>query len=598
MTGRICLEDVPTMTGIRSFASLPVTAVAILALIAVALTFAPPPPPQILEASNETQPPARPTGLTLAVSGQSVTLSWDDTDVSGISYQYRVNHNDTGTGKLSGWGSWQDINNPSKTGSRFSYTISGHTLGKEYRYKIRAVNIGGESKPAPAASPWYVAAIIPDPRPPALSNLWTVRVCDDLFKVRWHFVPGATGYDLEMSGNHRQSWQRKMTNKNVNAWQFSQWTKNATFWFRVRAVNSNGASEWRYVKSIAPPCAVEGLQASYEAGADGQSGTITASWNPAHRASGYDVNFSADNGYSWQRMVTDLRATSYEFTEQIPYNPNYRVAVQARRKGVTSGWRNAPVAHLSVSNVAGTTATLNLAGHSGDWYVKKTAPTPAGACSSAISGATHDLSNLSAGTTYTYTAYSGSGCSTVLDSVTFFNGVSVSNLDETGSLDLNVGEAFIYNVKAAAGFTTGPSSNGYTLKSVTVRVVRVVNQPASLSMAIHTVSGNAPASQATHTLTGTSPTAVGDVTYTCDGSCSLDRSTSYYLVLSVTGKENSTASFYDIKLTESENETNTPAEAGWSLADEMKRKDGSGDWYTYPTNDTNAVMFKVTAVVK
>ena len=42
MTGRICLEDVPTMTGIRSFASLPVTAVAILALIAVALTFAPP----------------------------------------------------------------------------------------------------------------------------------------------------------------------------------------------------------------------------------------------------------------------------------------------------------------------------------------------------------------------------------------------------------------------------------------------------------------------------------------------------------------------------------------------------------------------------
>ena len=117
-----------------------------------------------------------------------------------------------------------------------------------------------------------MAAIIPDPRPPALSHLWTVRVCDDLFKVRWHFVPGATGYDLNMSGNHRQSWQRKMTNKNVNAWQFSQWTKNATFWFAVRAVNAHGASEWRYVKSIAPPCQVEGLQASRVPSADGQSG--------------------------------------------------------------------------------------------------------------------------------------------------------------------------------------------------------------------------------------------------------------------------------------------------------------------------------------
>ena len=42
MTGRTCLEDVPTMTGIRSFASLSVAAAAILALLVSALTFAPP----------------------------------------------------------------------------------------------------------------------------------------------------------------------------------------------------------------------------------------------------------------------------------------------------------------------------------------------------------------------------------------------------------------------------------------------------------------------------------------------------------------------------------------------------------------------------
>ena len=366
-----------------------------------------------------------------------------------------MNHNDTGTGKLSGWGSWQDITSPSKTGSRFSYTISGHTLGKEYRYKIRAKNLGGESKPAPAASPWYVSVTIPDPAPPALSDLWTVRVCDDLFKVRWNFVPGATGYDMEMSGNGRQSWQRKMTNKNVNAWQFSQWTKNATFWFRVRAVNAHGASEWRQVKSIAPPCRVEGLQAN-RIPIDGQSGTITASWDAAKRASGYDVDFTADNGRSWQRMVTDLRATSYEFEKHIPYNSNYRVSVQSRRKGVTSGWTTVPIAGLIAANVGGTTATLNFNGYSGNWYYQADNPPDDAFCNGPVSGGVKDLTGLSAGTDYQYTAYSDSGCTDTISSVTFSTPVTltVSNVTATGAT-LNIDG---HNLQWWYDADTGPDS--------------------------------------------------------------------------------------------------------------------------------------------
>ena len=284
------------------------------------------------------------------------------------------------------------------------------------------------SKPAPAASPWYVAAIPTDLSPPALSDLWTVRVCDDLFKVRWQWVPGATGYDLEMSGNHRHSWQRKMTNKNGNGWQFSKWTKNATFWFRVRAVNAHGVSEWRQVKSIAPPCAVTGVQASHVPSADGQSGAITATWQPAHRASGYDVNFSADAGRSWQRMVTDYKGTSYEFTKQIPYNSNYRVAVQARRKGVTSGWTNAPIktVELTASDIAGTTATLNLSNYSGNWYYKADKTPHNSSCQGPVSGAVENLTGLDAGTTYTYTVYSDSGCASAIKSVSFATPITLT----------------------------------------------------------------------------------------------------------------------------------------------------------------------------
>ena len=52
-------------------------------------------------------PPAAPTGFTAAAGDGSVTLSWDDPANPSIArYEYNVNHNDTSTGNLSGWGPW------------------------------------------------------------------------------------------------------------------------------------------------------------------------------------------------------------------------------------------------------------------------------------------------------------------------------------------------------------------------------------------------------------------------------------------------------------------------------------------------------------
>ena len=64
-------------------------------------------------------------------------------------------------------------------------------------------------------------------------------------------------------------------------------------------------------------------------------------------------------------------------------------------------------------------AKLTLGGpHTGDWYHKQTAPA-AGTCSSAVSGTTATLMNLTAGTTYTFKAYSDSGCSTEIAAASF-----------------------------------------------------------------------------------------------------------------------------------------------------------------------------------
>ncbi len=57
---------------------------------------------------------------------------------------------------------------------------------------------------------------------------------------------------------------------------------------------------------------------------------------------------------------------------------------------------------LAPSAIGDTSATVTLSGYTGSWWLKKTAPTPAGSCVSGESHFSHALSSLTASTTYTY----------------------------------------------------------------------------------------------------------------------------------------------------------------------------------------------------
>ncbi len=77
------------------------------------------------------------------------------------------------------------------------------------------------------------------------------------------------------------------------------------------------------------------------------------------------------------------------------------------------------LASLTADWIDHDSARLTIAGHTGNWYVKKTVPTPVGTCSGAIGGTTYNQGSLTAGTSYTYDAYSDSTCSTKIASVSF-----------------------------------------------------------------------------------------------------------------------------------------------------------------------------------
>ena len=262
---------------------------------------------------------------------------------------------------------------------------------------------------------------------------------------------------------------------------------------------------------------------------------------------------------------------------------------------------------LEASSITVAGATLTIDGHSGSWWYKANQG-PHSTCQSGGSTTNNTdaetLSGLSAGTEYTYTAYSASGCAAanMVATETFTtSGVSVSNLGNNNSGKLRIGNtpqpppALKVNVKGAVAFTTGSETNGYTLSSITASFAGKSGSPDNIAAAIHSDSSGLPGSEvASLTLSGTASPDDVDGVYTCSGSgCSLSKDTTYHLVFSATATGNS--SNYQWNRSALTSETNSPSNAGWSIANSSSKKQGTNAWSSVSGNRPAKV--KVVATV-
>ena len=310
-------------------------------------------------------PPAAPTGLTAKAGDGSVTLSWDDPSDSSITgYEYNVNHNDTSTGNLSGWGPWTAI--AGSGANTVSHTFTGLANGKEYRYHLRAVNAGGAGGAAPNAPPWFAAAVPAVPVPAAPSGL-SVTPGDGYLDISWDAVSVATGYDIRAKTAGSSSWHSVANNVSGTSHRYT--TDQTIDYIAVRARNADAVGPWAELSRLPSNEWLNTVQSSDTgrarasiASAQSQSqlaaptwGTIRRGDDTTYRSGRIDVNWTGDSnatgynlvcavagstpastGWNWHPCGwVDAATDTVKFTT-VPANASQPVGIVSYKRGAES----------------------------------------------------------------------------------------------------------------------------------------------------------------------------------------------------------------------------------------------------------------------
>ena len=296
----------------------------LLALLAVALAFAP--ALKILEANS---PPAAPTNITTVRTADQIVVSWTaGSDATG----YNVNVSQDSKQ------SWTRLAT-NQSATTYTHTGIDHTL--VYVFSIQAVNSSGSSDWVNSA-PVHPVDIIPGPPSAITANRTVGQIA-----VSWTPPENAgqaksIGYDVNYSTDHKNSWTRHATEQSAASATIT--TDNSMTWYvSVRAVTAGGRSGWVTSGPIEANFLVLPAPATVSIG----SRTLTSlavSWSAVDNAQSYNVNLSANDGYSWSRVKSAATGTSFTVNSadwsSFNSDATYIASVQAVDNGVGGDWKN------------------------------------------------------------------------------------------------------------------------------------------------------------------------------------------------------------------------------------------------------------------
>ena len=267
----------------------------------------------------------------------------------------------------------------------------------------------------------------------------TVAVLGTKLKVSWTAVTSATGYTVQWkSGNQDYASSRQATATGTSH-TVTGLTNSTTYTLQVQATNGTGDGAWSADATGTPAAVTLTVSDITQTMATLTIANYEGAWS-----------YSPDNGTTCGTVNSGTTAnlsvltpgTSYTY---VAYNTTIcgPTSAEIARKTFTT-------VDLTASAVTATTATLTIENHEGDWYYKANAA-PDNSCKGPVNAGTvtKALAELSGNTSYTYSAYSDSACSTELAEADAF--LTKPAKPATPTVKANVGSGQLTLASSVAG---------------------------------------------------------------------------------------------------------------------------------------------------
>ena len=294
--------------------------------------------------TEERRVPDAPTRLTAAASGtSSIVLDWraPASGSGGPITGYRIEVSRTGTG---GWTVLDAHTNSSAT----TYTHSGLNPGSTRYYRVSAINRSGRGDPSEVDS--ATTDVTAPGAPTGLRAVPSGLGGSSQLLLTWarpssNGGSAITGYRIEVSSSGATGWTVLLatTGSAATTYLHSGLPPATARFYRVAAVNSEGAGAYSNVARGATSAARPGQPRSLRARADGPR-SITITWqapssDSGARITGYSIRARGprDSGWITIRPNTGSTATTFTHTNLQPVTA-YRYQVAAINSVGAGAW--------------------------------------------------------------------------------------------------------------------------------------------------------------------------------------------------------------------------------------------------------------------
>lgn len=219
-----------------------------------------------------------------ASSDTQIALTWD---AQATAIGFRVERQLTTTPSVT-WGQVGGLVAGNATGT----TINGLTANTAYMFRVKAVNAGGDS-----AATALSASVTTKLTAPTLT---VGTVTDVSVPLSWAAITGATGYKLEKSSDGVTGWSQFATPSSTTLTNSVTVAQNTTEYYRLRATNAGGDSNYSAVVSATSLLsAPTGLAAS-----SSETTSVDLSWTVVPGVTGYKVEKLV--GSTWTLVGSQL----------------------------------------------------------------------------------------------------------------------------------------------------------------------------------------------------------------------------------------------------------------------------------------------------